>query len=242
MAHGQPDYGMYSLASTIYRLTDMGELAARLGSGNRHDRRGNVLYASNFAGGINEWATTVIGAGSEVTWSPDMPYVGGFCCRLHTGTAAFNYAKARIHLPYPSLSMIGVEAAIAINYYHDATFISLDMYLDGVQYNGQIRYDAATDSVNLYLAGGGFEELLPKPNLSVSEGRYHIFKLVIDAETKKHTRLILDSHVYDLSGYDIYQQASISGDQLVAAVWVQTDDTAGRDSYLGNVIVTHNEM
>ncbi|GAI56753.1 unnamed protein product, partial [marine sediment metagenome] len=78
MAHGQPDFGMYQIAKTIYRLADMGELAVRLGSIVTHDRRGDVIWMDNFDSGIAKWYQFASDDDGLVEWSAERSRSGGF--------------------------------------------------------------------------------------------------------------------------------------------------------------------
>jgi len=93
MAHGQPDYGMYTLANTIYRLTDMGELAARLGSINTYDRRGDVIFLDSFESGLTAWSPSSACTGSDLVQSAKHARSGGFSAKFVCGSDGTRQAQ-----------------------------------------------------------------------------------------------------------------------------------------------------
>ena len=61
MPRGQPDFGMYAAESVVAGLSDMAELAVRLGSISIFDRRGKVIDFDDFEGVLLKWRA--VGAG-----------------------------------------------------------------------------------------------------------------------------------------------------------------------------------
>ena len=66
MAGETPDYGRLSAQATVFPVTDLGELAARLGSIVSHDRRGDVIWLDGFEDGLDKWQPTTSGSGAAV--------------------------------------------------------------------------------------------------------------------------------------------------------------------------------
>ena len=57
MTHGVQDFGASSGQNSTYGLTDLGELAVRLGSPVSFDRRGDVVMMETFEDGLDAWVT-----------------------------------------------------------------------------------------------------------------------------------------------------------------------------------------
>ena len=72
------------------------ELAARLGSPDTFDRRGDVLWMDDFESGL-KWRTSLLGTGSLIDLTATMAASGGKCCRLVTGSANNDYAYLLRH-------------------------------------------------------------------------------------------------------------------------------------------------
>jgi len=241
MPHGQPDFGMYAIAETIYRLSDMGELAVRLGSIVTHDRRGDVIWFDDFEGTLNKWDQYPIGTGAKIEQSADSARNGGRSCKLTTGNAINDYAMILKWLPYPILSKIGFEISFTL----DAELGHVTNYLylyDGTkQYRAYVDYHPDIDKL-YYLDEDGTSHLLAE-NLDLAEYStyYHTWKLVVDLATKKYVRLILDEKTYDLSSYGICSVASATLPCINALVYAITHVAANKSIYVDDAIITQNE-
>ena len=97
MAHGHPDYGGAAPLATVYTLQDLAELAARLGSIDVFDRRGNVLLLDDFESGIKKWLFGGTGSYSA-GWICDRAEHGGFCLSIQTEGAATSLVSAYRYL------------------------------------------------------------------------------------------------------------------------------------------------
>lgn len=241
MGHGQPDYGMYAIAETIYRLSDMGELAVRLGSISSHDRRGDVIWFDDFEDTIAKWDQYPIGTGALIEQSADSARNGGRSCKLTTGDAISNYAAILKWLPYPILSKIGFEISFTL----DADLSHVYNYLR--LYDGVKRYspwvDYRPDVKQLYYGDKNGDAQLLADNLELAKYStyYHTWKLVVDLVTKKYVRLILDEKTYDLSSYEIYPLANTTLPCINALHWVTTGVASNQSVYVDDAIITQNE-
>ena len=102
MARGGPDYGASSARYTIFPVTDLGELAVRLGSPVAYDRQGNVIYTESFENGLAGWDTDTSGAGASVDVSFGRGVHGAWAGRLVAGSDAA-----------PIDHVVSVDAAVA---------------------------------------------------------------------------------------------------------------------------------
>ena len=91
MAHGTPDWGVTAGAVTTYQVTDLGELAVRLGSPISHDRRGDVIWWDDFECTLNKWQTVANGAGSSVALSDARARNGRYSALLISGSAVVDF-------------------------------------------------------------------------------------------------------------------------------------------------------
>ena len=59
MPRGQADFGQYAVKEVSASISDMGEVAARLGSIDIYDKRGDVVFFDNFEGAFLRWNRSV---------------------------------------------------------------------------------------------------------------------------------------------------------------------------------------
>lgn len=241
MVHGQPDYGMYSIASTIYKLADMGELAARLGSIVTHDRRGDVIWLDNFESNINKWLQTTVGVGASIALSAEAARNGGLSAKLITGNAINNYAQIAKAVPYPVLSNMGFEISFVVHDDMSLYRMWQRIYTGVLALTGSIQYSHALKTLYYLDSGNVYQVIAVGIDLEDDIHLFHTMKLVVDYVNGKYKRLILNEHTYDLSAYDIYSVAS--GFNRYMLIWFEglTAVAANTPFYVDDAIITQNE-
>ena len=241
MAHGQPDYGMYSLAQTIYRLADMGELAVRLGSIVTHDRRGDVIWFDDFEGGVEKWIRSGGGIGHEEVWSSEAARFGDFSLKLTTGDLTDDYAQGyRLHA-YPALSKLGFESSIFGENVLMEVHWQIEVDTGSDIYRFEIKLDNSTGTWAYLNSGGTYTNLSPAKTLYMSLPMFHIVKLVVDPESCEYVRLIVDDYTYDLSGLVGYKDGTTTFEWMATLVKVITLTDYSRTLHLDSAIGTQNE-
>ncbi len=241
MAHGTPDWAQSAGAVTTYQLTDLGELAARLGSIVTFDRRGEVLFLEDFRHGLTLWDVYSSSGGVGVYLATDRTLSSPFSCKLNPGAVATSYAYARTFIALPRLSRVGAEFAFS----HSAQTKNIDFDLSAesaaAEYHGVVRLDDANQRLQYLDAAAAYQTFATGIVLNTKETIFNRAKLVIDLTTGKYTRFILNDVEYDLSDYALYPAAALQDGVLQAGIFVYRPVAADSPIHLGNVIATQNE-
>lgn len=241
MPHGQPDFGMYAIARTIYRLTDMGELAARLGSLVTLDRRGDVVFLDDFEAPILNW-TTGEGTGADKEWlDPDAAYMGSQSLAMETIAAADAFALAERRVQVTPEQRYGLETRfqrVGITAYYDiCTWI-----YDGTHVRkAELRYDRVNNKVQILDSPDHFKAIATGLELPHDYFEFWPAKLVIDSKTMKYIRVLFAGIEYDVSDEVMVEDDSavLPSISIVLRVTTAIDTAAG--VRFDNVIVTQNE-
>lgn len=241
MPRDLPDYGALSAQATVYEVTDLGELAVRLGSIDTFDRRGDVIFLDSFEDGLNKWGSSAIGTGGSVALSNARVRNGCYSCLLTCGSDLARFASIYHYRPIPAVSILGMEFSFNL-----ASNISRLMLI-GWFYTGTQRVGFRitwrdTEGTLKYIDENGDEiEFASAVVLAQDPTLFHIMKLVIDPETPRYVRFILDSEEYDLSAGSLL----VSADATLAKLFVNVylEGRAGQNDavYVDDVIITQNE-
>jgi len=241
MAHGQPDHSVDQRARTIYRVTDVGELAARLGSICTFDRRGDVIWLDDFESNIDKWFTNLEGAGGSIALSPDTARSGGLSCKIVTGNVAGNEAQISRYSHYPVLSRVGFEISMtfhtAIDYVQmtSAADDGTDLLL------AAIRYYPNTATIKYNTSAGAWADLATDINFYWAINCFNSLKLVVDFDTKKYVRLIAGNQEIDMSTLSIQTTAFANHYFLVATLITAPKANVSATHYVDDAIQTQNE-
>jgi len=239
MAKGQPDFGAYAPTETIVGLSDMGELAARLGSIVTFDRRGNVVFLEDFEIGTVRWSTEGP-VGALMGWSSNYARSGSFSYRIQTGATSGTNTYIVRKSGRPRLSTIGVEFSHTggSNWWRLRLRVVL---FDGTNYiDAHVYYDNTDGKLYLYDSSGVYTVIgtYQKPAYN---GEFFTMKLVADFEAAKYKRLIANNQEIDLSAIAMYQHASTEAPALWTYIGLSPKLASAADVYIDDVIITQNE-
>lgn len=242
MAKGQPDFGSYAPTETIVGMSDLGELAARLGSIVTFDRRGNVIWLDDFESGVHQWR-----AGGNipysVDWDGNYAKMGGFSCKLTTRALADADVHIMRYIGYPAFSPIGVE----VSYSYKQNWKSLEIWMwicDGSDaYYSAILYDHANTKLQ-YLDSGGIYQDVPDGSYTsaILPEQFDTLKFVSDLKKVKYKDLIVNSQVFDLSALSFQTYVDlVSTPHMEVTIKLFTSIDTAAIAYIDDVIITQNE-
>ncbi|MBA7580594.1 hypothetical protein ES708_22487 [subsurface metagenome] len=241
MPHGQPDFGMYSIAETIYRLSDMAELAVRLGSIVRHDRRGDVIWLDDFESEALKWWVYGGTSGGSFAQSGERARSGAFSGKLVTGGTGTNYLAVQSGIFYPVMSRVGYEISVHL---HDdvGAFTHYFWSLDGTHKNWfGLGWQQATRVLSVYDKTLGWTPIDDDIYLWAGGHVFSTIKLVVDLATLKYVRAIINREAFDLSAYTAYQTDLPGAPSLQPVAWVAARDDKTPSVYIDDAIITQNE-
>lgn len=241
MPKGQADFGMYAVKETIASLSDMAELAARLGSIVTYDRRGDVIWLDDFEGGIECWKRVVSGDDGAIEWVADAKHSGGFSAKLIAGKTDDHNAAIERVLFAPALSKIGLEVSVATHLSTSYLQLMLIVYTGTHGFRFILTYGDVNNRWFLHNSGGGDTIFATDITYNKGDAAWQTFKFVIDLVTGKYVRAILGGVTYDLSAYDGYTE-TLEATPYMRFYIVNT----GREGYndyifIDDVILTQNE-
>ena len=241
MAHGTPDWGITAGAVTTYQLTDLAELAVRMGSIVSFDRRGEVLFLDTFEDGLVHWYTDFDSDDGAVDLSRAQTRYGPYSARLVAGAGGSRFALIGHRLALPSLSALGLECSFNLPGYVDYFQATINIY-DGTYYSiYSVRWDDLGSRLLYTPASGPMVVLLSGQDLRILPTLFHTLKLVVSSDLREYARVILNGFAFDLAGVAAYSLP----DNAVPYVTIELE-VLGRSGendtvYVDDVILTQNE-
>jgi len=241
MAHGYPDWGIFSPKKTVYALQDMAELVARLGSIVTFNRRGDVIWLDDFESGIGKWGAVLQGTGAGVVNTTETARNGAYSVKLTTGNAADDWAFFAHPHAYPVFSRLGFEISFALDSAIKDVRIFLVLYTGTTQHVAEIVYIHSTGELQYRDQNNVYQTFTTITPLRVYSKLFHTGKLVIDPANTKYYHLILNSQTFDLSAYSYFTTSSPTYPYMEVAIRVATPDAVNRSIYVDDAIITQNE-
>ena len=241
MAHGLPDFGVYTPKVTVSALADMAELAARLGSIVTFDRRGDLVWFDDFRSGIMKWYYSGTGDRGSAVATAARARNGAFSCLITTGDQESDYAQIAHRSPYQVAGRLGIEASFTLDDNMAEYLLELVVYNGATYYSCKCIFDPTTnelkvgDSADFHVVGSNVAPF-------ISDYLFNTMKIVANfGSTKKYLKLIFNELEYDISAYDLFTDTDDTGAHLAVNFKVQTNVADAKTIYVTDVIVTQNE-
>jgi len=241
MSHGQPDFGMYTLAKTIYRLSDMGELAARLGSIVTFDRRGDVVWLDSFEDGLGAWNFTPGRPGALYATDNDVANRKGFSLKLTTDNVINTGILAASYRAVPVIGCLGFEVSFTGPFTDEWWEFYLDYYDGAHVHRAIVRLVGGSTIVTIWVTAPGIHTFNLAYQLHSLTRGFHTLKLVADFGNDIWKRVIIDNQSWSLTDYGLLVQGDISFPRLYVAANLTTRVNAVKERHIDDVILTQNE-
>lgn len=241
MAHGTPDWAVTAGAATTYQLTDLGELAARLGSIDTFDRRGDVIAFEDFESDFVRWSTSLVGTGAFAGLSTKKARSGSCALRLVPGSTGGRLATATRRQNYPVAGRIGLEFHLC-NDDGDGRVRASMAFVNATSYKQfEVRLDLTAGTASYLNAAAGYTVFASSLNFGSGTNLFHPIKLVVDAATGLYVRALIQDQAFDLSTISGYTPAASGTPALTVDLEHQGIAATNRVVYIDDVIVTQNE-
>lgn len=241
MAHGAPDASNVVLIGQDYRLDNLAELAARLGSPMTYQREGDLFAADTFDSGLGAWGIDVVGLGSEITLQNIVTLSESVAVQFKTGAVGGAKADLTRHFPLTRTGRIGLSAGLDIGTNKQDVHIILGHYTGTHYYYGRVWWDVQALELKCIVFGGGTEVITTDNHFSPDLNLFARVKLVVDLVTMRYVSLTINEASWDLSSKRLAR--IVSGVARSYAVVLGFNGDAGGIyvSFLDNVILTRNE-
>jgi hypothetical protein len=241
MVHGNRDYFNSMPLSTMYSMIDAAELAARLGSIDNFDRRGNVLWLTGFEEGIAEWKAGGKGTGYSVSVSTDRAYSGGYSCKLVPGSTTTYEASISRYQYLPPSTRIGFEYAFLPSTHLSYIYSRIFFYKNGYLHDCRIRYDNVNKNIDYWTGNNTYTPLVTNVDLTLNNPWWSIFKWVYDLDKGEYVRLIWNHTEQDMKGLTPVITPSPTRNNMYYDIGIVQSDGGQGPTYIDNVILTINE-
>ncbi len=241
MSHGTPDWGLTAGTSKTYQLTDLAEAVARLGALDRFDRRGEVLFETDFHNGLSGWLLEV--TAHDLVYLSNTWFVGGpFAARIAMDGTGVGLAGLSRQVPFASVSGFGCEFSFHISALLTYQFFEMDVVDGSRDWRYVLRYDPVNNLLQQESPAGVWVTVLANLDLSGAQQSFHTLKMVSQSGGTGWARLIVDSQEV-VPALPPVNAGAAGGLTYVYILFSSQSGGTGfaGDVWLDDVIVTHNE-
>jgi len=241
MVHTLPPWTGKYKASTIYGQVDNGELAARLGSVDVFDRRGNFIFYDDFSSPFEHWVQAGNGVGWAIEVSIEKARIGHHSLVMIAGEGAAGNVTANKYIGGIKAGKIGLEVNNTINANTKEFRLALRYYDGADQHYGYVAYDHDNSKFKYLTTGQVETDLVTGVSLRTTNTPWHTLKMVIDTNTNKYVRFIYNNTEVDMSTLDMFTAASADDAMLQFYFQHESDHASTKRVFIDSVILTQNE-
>jgi len=241
MSGETPDWGRANAQAAVFPVTDLGELAARLGSPATFDRRGDVAYIDDFESGLHNWSQTLSGTGALADLTTLRSRSGRLAARLVGGSSSSRLARINRSLPRPGGRGLGCEFSFALPSAVDNVRVTLSVYEAATATHYAIVYDDVNNKLSYLNFSAGLTDFATGVSLATGATLFHTLKIVIDRTLELYARAILDDVEYELTS--ALPNPAIVSDGPKVVVGFQVVSRSGQNDacYADDCVFTTNE-
>ena len=241
MTRGQADYGLYAVREVSASISDMGEVAARLGSIAIYDKRGDVVEFDNFENPVLIWRSACWLGGSFVLDTTNSRS-GVQSLKMTAGAPVGSSAGVARRCSLLAWQRVGIEASFS--FLNPNCDIRLRIYerFTGGNKEAMVKYNGLTREISLWENGAYGDPILTIGPLAMEYYGWHNVKLVVDFVNSKYVRLMFAGHEYDISAYKIQVvPGELISNDVDAVINTITRVLPGGDCWFDDFILTQNE-
>jgi len=240
--HGRPDWYNITPLVQIHASEDINELAARLGSADVFDRRGNVTRIYTFESGMGDVIalTNTPGSYNYLTIFPS--YHGLPVVDMYT---YYNASAINTVYGYGAdvlASSLGIEFIFTQMNYADTAVFGFSYIIDGHVYDASILLGLSAQSMHYYNSSGTWTQIAGSYNTAWARPIFHHLKIAIDIASNQYLRVIFDHNHISLTGNALHNSTTSDCPCLIWKAEQYGSSSIDCHLYLAAVILTINEL
>ena len=236
-----PDFGVSNPSNTSILITDLSELAARLGSPSYFDRSGVILFSETFENGMRDWYATTSGDPAYVRLTAGYVAHGSYAVEMENSGVLTENAYMRKLLPFPYMSTVGFE--FHLRHIADGErFVFQTIIYDTDHYHQMIiRIDSVNEELELQTTDGAYETIDISPYHSGLVSLFHAIKFTVNIDTGTYIRLSVDAIDYPVNTIPVYTDTPGAQPRIVIYTGLWGSDGEADHIVIDNIIVTLDE-
>ncbi len=241
MPHGTPDWGTVGPKETTFGLDDLGEQAVRLRSPHLWDRRGDVLYCTDFREGLGMFHTDFRGTGAGVQLVTGSSRQGAYSAMLQAGSDDDHFAYLHLAFPFQVQSAVGLEFSFSVAPWTSHIRVEIVWYDGTNERTALVEYDHVNTQLSYYREPATLTVFDDDVDLNECTRPEHTMKLVASMVTNQYVRFMLDDQTYAVFAYPVDEVPDDRAPYWYFVIWHFGVLLHTPMCFVDNVIVTQNE-
>jgi hypothetical protein len=244
VSQGGIDYqdGGFSTGQGLYaNVSDMAELAVRLGAPSSVDRSGTVVAIEDFRYGLSMIESTTAGLGETVLTSGSYSRYGGYSAKLTRVANVDSYVGTRVRVGSRPAGTWGAEALFTAITGQPNVRLFLVRHTGTHNIGWAARWDGNEGKVYYEVSTGVWEEVISDIPMNYGYPLLHSFKLVVSETDLEYMRIIADGEEVSFSADPYLYLEDTSSPDTLATFFNAVGPAVATVVYADAIIITCNE-
>jgi hypothetical protein len=225
----------------VHRVADLAELAARLGSTNVFDRRGNVLLMDSFESGLGGWIAVPSGGAAAIYPVAAPVCTGALAVAIYTEAVAGALSNIHRWLNLPFVSRMGVEIAFSVPVNARDLRLYFMILTPTRTWYYMTRWRQTTGELSVFVHPGVYQVIATPGALYTAESAWYRLKLVTDPVHQVYQRVLFNAVEYNVSGLPATWMLAVNPLAVGVAVDACSAVAASVEFFIDDFILTINE-
>jgi len=221
--------------------TGIAELAARLGSPVRFDRRGKVMELETFKDGIGRLQFNYAGASIAYALNPVIFMKDGYSLMCTIAGGAGDTLENIMENGGNWAGKLGFSWNFRVTNKRGLAKCRIAVYTGSTYYYGGLCYDQDNEKLTYLHTDATEHDLTGGSNVKVSANVWNYIKVVVDPSTGKYVRGIFNNNEYDMSALSLMNSASTDAKRFIGYAKLSRTATGTEIYYLDNLVATNAE-
>jgi len=236
-----PDGYRYRIESPRHALSDMAELAVRLGSVVSYHRSGTVIFADGMEHGTAPYYEQISGTGSAILPVTSPTFQGGLSLKCTAGSDANETSGILKRMQPVILGRVGLEGTWSFDTVCEAFKLQIQHNTGAVKRTYGIKIDPVNDIIKYRNENNVWTTVQSYVTTTGDKYLFHVAKLVVDLVTGEYCTLYLDQSTIDLSGLLPRYGVDVTMARLEFGLEINSRTGENDIGYIDNMIITTDE-
>jgi hypothetical protein len=240
MPIGRPDWYNVGQSNVIDTMSDMAELAVRLGSPVNYDRSGKTIVYDVFD--RLDGLYTITDNNAITLWSLENSRLEYGANSLYTqlNINEANWSRVTRDFRLWGGKYLSLEISLNYDYVPHQIVFSFNTYFEDVLRTVSIQLTDDLTTLNVYDSTGTFQTFDTLSAEPTIETIFNVLRLIYDIENNQFVAFAVNNTIWGLTDYDLRTQTSVAVDHLYFALTVYGHATQALQCWLDRLIISED--
>ena len=240
MPRGTPDWYNAGQSNIAVSLSDMGELAVRLGSPVSFDRSGKTIYFDEFSHFDGLYTVSNSGGVSDFQADTARYEYGGGSAKAVIGVGTANWCNLTRYFRMWGGKYLSCEIALNTDYIPNILGFTIDVVYQGILHYAIVKIIDDMKTFQVFRTGGVYETFKTFTTTPYVTTMFNVLRLIYDIEEETYVGFTFNDQTFSLTDYVLHTTTDNSGHKFLFTLVVFGHSTQQLSAWLDRIIISED--